>query len=152
MKPADNIKRQIKNLKTQASAELDKKLHLKFQKALEEKQTQSAYHRPNILRFVTISRISKLAAAVIIITSVWFVFTHQKPTEQIEPPQTIQISKSESPSELTSTMSLNAAFRKGGIQAFEQKLAETGKQINQCPQERITIEKLLCDLGLCEEI
>ncbi|MFA5554791.1 MAG: hypothetical protein WCZ89_02745 [Phycisphaerae bacterium] len=151
MKPADNIKRQIKNLRTQASAELDKKLHLKFQKALEEKQTQSAYHQPNILRFITSSRIA-IAAAVTIIAAAWFVFTYQKPKEQIEPLQTMQIYKSESLSELTSTMSLNAAFQRGGIKAVEEQLAKADKKISRGLKEQLTIKQLLCELGQDDKI
>lgn len=91
MNPADNIKKQIKNLKTPASAELDKKLHLTFQKALEEKQTQSAYHQPNTWRTIMNNRVTKLttAAAVILVAAAvifsQFVFTGVTFAQVIKP-------------------------------------------------------------------
>lgn len=67
MNPADNIKRQIKNLRTKASAELDEKLHRRFQQALDKEKTTSAKQEPIKWSTIMHSRITKLAAAAVII-------------------------------------------------------------------------------------
>jgi hypothetical protein len=68
MKPADNnIEKQIKDLRTRASAELDKKMHSKFQQALDKEQITPAVHQPNVWRIIMQSRITKFVVAAVII-------------------------------------------------------------------------------------
>jgi hypothetical protein len=71
MKPADNnIEKQIKDLRTQVSAELDEKLHYRFQQALDKKKNTKDFHQPNTWRIIMKSRITKLATAAVIIMAV----------------------------------------------------------------------------------
>ena len=66
MNSAENIKTQIKNLRAQASAELDEKLHNRFRQALGKEKADTASHQPNIWRIIIHSRITKLATAAVI--------------------------------------------------------------------------------------
>jgi hypothetical protein len=66
MNPAENIKNQIKNLRTQASAEFDEKMYRKFQQALGKEKAYTAFQNPNTLRLIMHSRITKLATAAVI--------------------------------------------------------------------------------------
>lgn len=71
MRPANNIDKLIKKLHLSASAELDERVHSEISRALaESKKTKSAILQPNIWRTIMQSRITKLAAAAVIITAV----------------------------------------------------------------------------------
>jgi ribosomal protein L18E len=63
MSPADNVHKSIKNLKLKASAELDERVHSEISKALEKSKNA----RPNVWRIIMKSKISRLAAAAVII-------------------------------------------------------------------------------------
>ncbi len=68
MRPADNINESIKKLHVKTSPDLDKRVHDEISMALaESKQTKSASSEPNIWRTIMKSRITKLAAAAVII-------------------------------------------------------------------------------------
>jgi len=71
MRPTDNINELIKKLKLKASANLDKRVHDDISAALaESEKTKSARTEPNIWRTIMKSRITKLAAAAVIIVAV----------------------------------------------------------------------------------
>jgi hypothetical protein len=73
MRPADNINDLIKKLHLKASADLDKRVHDEISAALgESEKTKSVLEEPNIWRTIMKSRISKLAAAAVIIIAVLF--------------------------------------------------------------------------------
>lgn len=73
MRPADNINDLIKKLHLKASADLDKRVHDDISAALaESKETESVQTESNIWRIIMKSRISKLAAAAVIIIAVLF--------------------------------------------------------------------------------
>ena len=72
MRPADNINELIKKLHLKASADLDKRVHDDISAALaESEKTESVQTEPNIWRIIMKSRISKLAAAAVIIIAVF---------------------------------------------------------------------------------
>jgi len=70
MRPANNIKRLIKNLHDKTSAELDERVIGDVLRALEESEKSSALTQPKIRRTIMKSRITKLAAAAVIIAAV----------------------------------------------------------------------------------
>jgi len=71
MRPADSIDKLIKKLHLTASAELDEKVHSEISRAMAEpRETKSAKLEPNIWRTIMQSRITKLAAAAVIIIAV----------------------------------------------------------------------------------
>ena len=72
MTPADNINELIKKLHLKASADLDKRVNNDISAALgESEKTESVQTEPNIWRIIMKSRISKLAAAAVIIIAVF---------------------------------------------------------------------------------
>lgn len=68
MKPAENIERSIKNLHDTTSSEMDERILKDILPAIEQTKT-----KPNIWRIVAGSRITQLAAVVVIITSLCFI-------------------------------------------------------------------------------
>jgi len=72
MRPADDTSELIKKLHLKASAELDKRVHDDISKALaESEKTKSAITQPNIWRIIMKSKITKFAAAAVIIIAVF---------------------------------------------------------------------------------
>jgi len=71
MRPTDNIHSLIKKLHLKAGAELDQRLRAEIRRALDEqRQTKPAATRPKTWRIIMKSRITKLAAAAVIIAGV----------------------------------------------------------------------------------
>jgi len=72
MRPADNINELIKKLKLKASAELDKRVHDDISAALtKSEKTKSVQPEPNIWRIIMKGKTAKLAAAAVIIITVF---------------------------------------------------------------------------------
>ena len=73
MEPADNIRKLIKKLQVEPSADMDRKVHSRITKALEKcKETRTAATPPNIWRTIMKSKIAKLSTAAMIIMAVIF--------------------------------------------------------------------------------
>lgn len=70
MRPAENVKRLIKNLQDKTSPKMDERVLGDVLRALEESEQPSALTWPNIRRTIMKSPITKLAAAAVIITAV----------------------------------------------------------------------------------
>jgi len=77
--------------------------------------------QPTILKVILKSPLTKITAAAVIILAVSFLITHQIPDEQ-EQHRIAEVIKS--PVEMMTAISLERAFRRGGIEALE----------NQCEQ------------------
>ena len=70
MRPAENVKRLIKNLQDKTSPKMDERVLGDVLRALEESEQPSALTWPNIRRTIMKSPITKLAAAAVIIVGV----------------------------------------------------------------------------------
>ncbi len=70
MRPNDNIKKLITDLKINPSAELDAKVHNAIDDALAERKRIKSAYRPNIGRIIMRSPITKLAMAAVVIIAV----------------------------------------------------------------------------------
>lgn len=71
---------------------------------------------------ITESPLIKLAAAAVIIIAVGLFFVHRGSSEKVETPKTAKVAKS--PAGLTTVISLEAAYRRGGLEAVEQQCDE----------------------------
>ena len=151
MKPVDNIEKLIRDshvLDVNTSAEMDQKIMhdaLKVQEKL--KETNLASTQPNIWRIILNSRISKLAAAAVIIVAVGFFAVHPGPDEQIDKRGVSQVARS--PVEMLTALSLNIAFRDGGMQAMEKQFDKAEKKVKAGLKTHLTVEQLICELDGC---
>ena len=116
------ISRTINTEKPRFDAEKWKqKYPVEFQTLLSRAAKGDSARQPSILKVILKSPLTKLAAAVIIVAISFFVI-HQGPDEQAD---TTTVSKAtKSPVEMMTALSLERAFRRGGIKAVE----------NQCEQ------------------
>lgn len=100
-------------------------------------------HTIPIWRRISKSPITKLAAAAVIIVAIGFFVVHQGPNEQIEERTISEVSKS--PAELLTAMSLNIAYRKGGMEAVERQCKQALRLVELRP-ETLTVQQLLAEL------
>jgi hypothetical protein len=115
-----------------------------FQMLRSMSKQDSPTRRPSIWRTVRHSPITKLAAAAVIIIAIGFFIVHQRPSEQDD--TTIDSEVSKSPIEMMTAMSLERAFRRGGIEAVEEQCKQAFKPIGSRPG-RLSVEQILAEFN-----
>jgi hypothetical protein len=100
----------------ETGSELDKQVLDDSFAAMDDTIQAKWGNKQNVLRIILRSRITKVAAAVIIIV-VGLLIVHRGPGEQ-EHSQIVEVTKS--PAELTTFASLTFAYRQGGIELVEE--------------------------------
>ena len=116
------ISRTINTEKPQFDAEKWKQKYPdEYQVLLARAAKGDSNRQPTILKVILKSSLTKIAAAAVIILAVSFFSTHQNPGKQ-EQPKITEVTNT--PVEMMTAISLERAFRRGGIEAVE----------NQCEQ------------------
>jgi len=90
------------------------------------------------------SRAAKLAAAAVIIVAIGLLMVYRNPPLPQQPPRTVNVAKS--PAEMLTAMSLNLAWRRGGIEAVDEQSEKAFKVLGSQPAEA-SIQKLLVELN-----
>lgn len=124
MKPTEDIEKRIKNVNIVIDSESNKRVFSNILQAFQKSTAKdlAPTDQPNIWRMIFRNPLTKLAAAAVIILAVSFFIAPQGPDEQAD---TTTVSKAtKSPVEMMTALSLERAFRRGGIKAVE----------NQCEQ------------------
>jgi len=112
------ISRTINTEKPQFDAEKWKqKYPAEFQSLLRRAAKVDSAREPNILKVIFKSPLTKIAAAAVIIVAISFFIAHQGPDEQTDTTTVSKVTKS--PVEMMTALSLERAFRRGGIKAVE---------------------------------
>ena len=144
MRSTEDIENRIKNVNIIIDAEHNKRVFSNILQAFEKsKAKEFAPTWPNIWRIISRSPITKIAAAVVIILAVSFLSTHQNPGKQ-EQPGIAKVTKS--PVEMMTAISLERAFRRGGIEAVEEQCKQAFKPI--APRkERSSIKQILAEIN-----
>jgi hypothetical protein len=86
------------------------------------------------------SRITKLAAAAVIIIAVGLFLVHRGPDEQVKPTEVTKVTKS--PAEMMTLASFTFAYRRGGIEAVEEMCDKAFKMAGPRPA-KVSIQELL---------
>lgn len=121
MRSTKDIEKRIKNVNIVIDSERNKKVFSNILRGFEKSKARELIPTgPNIWRIILKSPLTKIAAAAVIILALSFLSTHQKPGK--EQPRTAEVTKS--PVEMMTAISLERAFRRGGLEAIE----------NQCEQ------------------
>lgn len=124
MRPTEDIEKRIKNVNIVIDSESNKRVFSNILQAFQKSTAKdlAPTDQPNIWRMIFRNPLTKLAAAAVIILAVSFFIAPQGPDEQAD---TTTVSKAtKSPVEMMTALSLERAFRRGGIKAVE----------NQCEQ------------------
>jgi hypothetical protein len=90
------------------------------------------------------SRLAKLAAAAVIIIAIGLFLIGRNPEEQTKNRTKIQVAKS--PAEMLTAVSLNIAYRKGGIEAVEKQCEEAFNTMGYRPR-KVSIQELMVEFN-----
>ena len=123
MRPTNQTAKRIKNVNMVIGAEGDKRVFANILQAFaKSKAKESAATRPNVRHINITSRITKLAAAAVIVIAVGFLVLHI-----LARPQTRADGAAKSPGEMLTVLSLSIAYRKGGMDAVEKQYEKAFK-------------------------
>jgi hypothetical protein len=93
---------------------------------------------------ILLSRTAKLAAAAVIIVAVGLLMFYRNSPVPQQPPQKVSVAKS--PADMLTAMSLNMAWRRGGIEAVDEQSNKAFKMLGSKPA-KATIEELRVELN-----
>ena len=100
--------------------------------------------RKNIWTIIARSRMTKAAAAAVILVAVGLFFIHDRPTRQAQ--DYVQVEVAKSPIEMIKAKSLNLAYRRGGMEAVERQYDEAFKNAGPRPA-KLTIQVVLAEFN-----
>ena len=144
MKSKENIEKFVKDRKPQiqTSRQMDKRtLDDSFAAMDQTIRTKSTELKPGAHGIIIRSRVIKLAAAaavIIVATGLIAVFVHQGPDERIVS------GYDQSPTKMTSAISLTMAYRRGGIDALDEQCEKAIRMLGPRPL-RLTLGQLLIE-------
>jgi hypothetical protein len=143
MKPTENIEESVRLEKPHVTTggTMDKQTLNDSFAAMDE--TIRA-NKPGAAGIILRSRAVKLAAAAVIIVSVGLLMVYRNPPAPQQPPQITSVAKS--PAEMLTAMSLNIAWRRGGIEAVDDQSQEAFKMLGSKPA-KASIQELLIELN-----
>ena len=138
-----NIEKRIKNVNIVIDAERNKKVFSNILQAFEKSRARKFVPAgPNIWRIILKSPLTKIAAAAVIILGVSIFITQQEPGKQ-EQPNIVEATKT--PVEMLTVVSLNIAYRKGGMEAVEEQYNNAYKQLG--PPRSLSVEQILAEFN-----
>jgi hypothetical protein len=100
--------------------------------------------KPNVAGMILRSRAAKLAAAAVIIVGIGLLMVYRNPPAPQEPPRIVNAAKS--PADMLTAMSLNMAWRRGGIEEMDEQSSKAFKMLESKPA-KASIQELLVELN-----
>ena len=144
MKSTKKIEKRIKNVNIVIDSERSKKVFSNILQAFEKsKAKEFSPTGPNIWRIISRSPLTKIAAAAMIILGVSFFSIHRNPSKQ-EQPNIMEVTKS--PVEIMTAISLERAFRRGGIEAVEKQCKQAFQPLG-LRSRNLSVEQILTELN-----
>ncbi len=144
MRSTEDIEKHIKNVNIVIDSEHNKRVFSNILQAFEKsKAKEFTPTGPNTSRMILRSPITKIAAAASIILGVGIFSTRRAPDDQ-EQARTAEVKKS--PAEMMTAISLERAFRRGGIEAVEEQCKQAFKPIAPRP-ESSSIKQILAEFN-----
>ena len=143
MKPKENIEEFVRLEKPHVTTggEMDKRT-IDDSFAVMDETIRS--NKQSVAGIILRSRAAKLAAAAVIIVGVGLLMVYRNPPAPQAPPRTVNVAKS--PAEMLTAMSLNMAWRRGGIEAVDDQSQEAFKMLGSQPA-KASIQELLVELN-----
>jgi len=141
----EQISRTIDTERPQFDAEKWKEKYAEEFQILKSRAGQTSRpHRRNLWRTIIKSRITKFAAAAVIVLAVGLFVARRVPDKQIDNHTKPEIAKS--PAEMMTAMSLNVAYRKGGMEEVEKQCDKAFEMLGPRPG-RITVQEILAEFN-----
>lgn len=150
MKKAKSTEKHIREvyankLQVTTNSNLDKRVLANSMNVLEKlKNIRSANPQLGIWSTVARSKIAQLTAAAVIIITIGLFLVEHHPPEQPENHTKKQFKKS--PAEMLTAVSLNIAYRKGGIEAVEKQCEEAFNTMGYRPR-KVSIQELMVEFN-----
>ncbi|MHC4072260.1 MAG: hypothetical protein ACYSWW_13105 [Planctomycetota bacterium] len=140
MKPIDNIEEFVRGGKPEVATgrQMDERVLDDSFAAMDETIRAK---KPSAAGIILRSRATKLAAAAVIIVTIGL-FTLQRDPREQEPPQITDVVKS--PAEMLSVMSLNMAYRRGGIEAVDEQFSKAFEMLG-ARSVSVSVQELLAE-------
>lgn len=148
MRSAENIKKRIKNTTIKTNPQVNKAVLNDLLDRMDRAEGVSINARqPNIWRMIAKSRIGQIAAMIIVVSAICLVTLSDKDElERYETAVPGVAAKTEMPAKSLSLISLNIAYRKGGMEAvekqYEKAFNRTGPRF-----VKLTVEDLFMELN-----
>jgi hypothetical protein len=139
MKPIDNTEDFVRRGKTKVTTDpqMDKRVLDDSFEAMDETTTG----RAGVARTVLQRTVAKLATAAVIILAVGLLITQSRPPQRAHAPGR-KVAKS--PAEMLSVMSLNMAYRRGGIEAVDDVSNKAFEMLGSRPAQ-VSMRELLAE-------
>ena len=144
MRLRENMEEFIRSRKPhiKTGSDTDKRILADSFAAMEAAKPQSKGGRPNPWSLVLASKVTRLAAAAVIVIAVGFLVIHTRPRPQTRTDGASQAAKT--PGEMLTVLSLNIAYRKGGMDAVEKQYEKAFKILGPRPIS-ISVKDLLAE-------
>lgn len=138
------ISRAINEGEPQFDAEKWKQKYPEEFQLLKSRAGQASTQQVSIWTAAFQSRITKFAAAAVIIIAVGLFLVHRGPDEQVKPTEVVKVAKS--PAEMMTMASFTFAYRRGGIEAVEEICDKALEMLGPRP-EKITVKQLFAEFN-----
>ena len=137
----EDTEKRVKNVKLAVNAEANRQVFGHIVQAFDESMARKSTERPTtICRPIAKTAITTVAAAALVIIIVGFVVIHRPSRKQTDGQTFTDAAKS--PGEMMTAMSLNIAYRKGGLEAVEKQGDRAFKMLRLQPTS-ISVRQLL---------
>jgi hypothetical protein len=148
MRSAENIKKRIKNTTIKTNPQVNKAVLNDLLDRMDRAERVSINARqPNIWRMVAKSRIGQIAAMIIVVSTICLVILSDKDElERYEAAGPGVAAKTEMPAKPLILISLNIAYRKGGMEAVEKQYEKAFNRTGPRPV-KLTVEDLFMELN-----
>jgi len=141
----EQISRTIDTERPQFDAEKWKEKYAEELQILKSRAGQNSRpHRRNLWRTVIRSKMTKFAAAAVIVLAVGLFIAQRVPDEKIDKRTKPEVAKS--PAEMMTAMSLNIAYRKGGMEEVEKQCDKAFEMSGPRPGN-VTVQEMLAALN-----
>lgn len=141
------IKQLAKKIRIDKTAIDHARILMDAEAALEKsKQTKTATAQPNIWRIIKQSLAMKLAAAVVIITTLYFIIFYVNTNEQSGNIGLREV-QLKSPAEMMSVLTINTIYRQQGFDAVQRHFEKTNKMKGLRQRRTITLCDILAELN-----
>ena len=150
MKKAKSTEKHIREvyankLQVTTNSNLDKRVLANSMNVLEKlKNIRSANPQLGIWSTVARSKIAQIAVAAVIIIAIGLFLVEHHPPEQPENHTKTQVAKS--PVEMLTAVSLDIAFRKGGMEAVDDQFKKAFKLLEPRPK-KLSVQQLLSEFN-----
>jgi hypothetical protein len=122
----EDTEKRVKNVKLAVNAEANRQVFGHIVQAFDESMARKSTERPTtICRPIARTAITTLAAAAVILIAITLVIGYRNRDRQVQPPRVVGTAKS--PGEMLTVLSLNMAYRRGGMQAVEKQYEKAFK-------------------------